>query len=330
MIKLFRSSRFSSIVVIVLIALLAWFWPLWEGVKYTFLFDTVSMPFYSFVAQLLSGYDLLSHLLTLLLIFSISVYLLRINEKFIIIRQRSYMPILFLMLVTSAMFPLQRLNPAVFAAFFIVLALDHIFACYQKKDALDNIFRAGISIGIATFFYAPVLVIAPILFISIILLRSADFREWIVATLGLFLPFLFYIFALFLLDKPISAIFSQFAINMHTNSYMAIDFAIPIIFVVCIGLPLVSSLVYLVPSMAQQKISVRKFQIINLWLLLLSVAAFIAIPSSYYEVIYIAAIPASFLLTNFFINVRINIFTRILFWLTIICLVLTQVAHFLF
>lgn len=315
MLKLFRTSRLLAIVSIIIIALGLWAWSFCRGCTATFGFQKVSMPLYEFVTEWITQYDLVGRITTLVLVFLIGIYLLRINEKFILVRQRSYMPLLFMVLISGAMLPILNINPGVFAAFFVVITLDHIFASYEK-NALDHIFRASLALGLATFFYAPIIVIIPTIFLGIILLRSPDFKVWIVATIGLTLPFLIYIYILFLIDIPIYEAFDLFTQNIVNQTHTTISPLNGIIFTALIAPAIVVSLIYLFTHLSTQKIGVHQFHIINVWLLLLAITTFLIIPSASYEMIYIAAVPTSFLLTNFFTGARVNFFTRLLFTLS--------------
>lgn len=313
MLKFFRSSQFSAAVVVVLIGIGLWIRPILSDFSSPFLFDTVAMPFYSYVLQLLPSNAIVTSIITFLLVFFTGFYLIRINNHFVLNKQRSYMLPLVAILLSSAFFPLQRINPAVFAAVLLALSLFNIFDIYQKKDALDNIFRAGFALGISYLFYSPMLIFFPILFLGLLLLRSINIREWIVAIVGLLLPVLLYLFTMFFMGTPIPDVLELFELNLrvHTHSSIALN---PIIyFLACIGVPLIWSLLFLAFNLSAQKNSVRKYQTLNFWLFVFVFIAFVAIPNASYELIYIAAIPLSFLITNLFMNVKVNFISKLLF-----------------
>lgn len=324
MLKFFRSSQISAAVVVILIGIGLWLKSILQIDNRPFLFDTVNMPFYSYALQLLPNNAIVSRLITFLLVLFAGFYLLRINNHFVLNKQRSYMLPLVLILISSAFYPLQRLNPAVFASFFLVLSIYNIFAIYQKKDALDNIFRASISLGIAYLFYSPMLMVFLILFLGLLLLRSINIREWIVALVGLLLPVLLYLFAMFFIGTSIHEVFELFKLNLCVHSLSTMPTTIPLAFLVCVGIPFIWSLLYLASNMGAQKNSVRKYQTLNFWLLVFVVIAFVAIPNASYELIYLAAIPLSFIFTNLFMNVNVNFISRILFLLLLVGAIIGQ------
>jgi len=324
LLSFFRRSHISVIVFVILALIAIWIKTFVGGDIYPYIFDSIKMPLYAIVTKYLTVGLFWSKIITVVLILSIALYLLHLNGKYIIIKQRTYLPVLFFILTSAAFIPIQRINPAIFASFFIVLALDHIFATYQKSDPLDNLFRAGISLSIASMFYAPALSVYLLLFIGLSILRSFSFREWFVSLLGIALPWGVLLLVNFWFDIDFSAITNLLKSNLITETESSIDDLIPIVFTAVIGIPTLVALVYMIPSMASQKISVRKYQNIFFWMLLICGVTFAFIPTCSYEIAYIGAIPLSYQLTNYFSSVRGGFWPNLLFILILMAALAIQ------
>ncbi|HSA04181.1 MAG TPA: DUF6427 family protein [Tenuifilaceae bacterium] len=324
LLSFFKKSQLSVVILVVIISAAIWLKTFMNGLSYPFIFDTINMPLYAILVKYINHSIILSNIITFSLVMAIAFYLLHLNSKFIIIKQRTYLPALFYLLISTAFIPIQRINPAIFATFFILLALDHIFAIYQKGNPLDNLFRAGISLGIASLFYAPAIPFYLIIFMGLLLLRAFSLREWFVAMLGIALPWGFLMLTYFWLNIDISQTFELVKSNLITDTESSIDELIPIIFTSAIGLPTIVALFYLIPSMANQKISVRKYHTLFFWILFIGAASFALIPTASYEMAYILAIPLSFQLTNYFANARKGFWAEVLFTLIIIAALAIQ------
>ncbi|BDX37756.1 hypothetical protein CYCD_11110 [Tenuifilaceae bacterium CYCD] len=324
LLSFFRKSQILAIFAIVIVLAAIWIKTFFNGITYPFIFDSINMPLYSIVAKYLKPELLYTKLTVVAFILSIAFYLLHLNGKYIIIKQRTYIPALLFIIISSAFTPIQRVNPAVFAGLFITIALDHIFAIYQKHSPLDNLFRAGISLGIASLFYAPAITIYLLLFVSLSILRSFNAKEWFVSILGIILPWGVLLLINLWLQIGFSETVGMVSHNLITPTQSSIDELIPIVFTSAIGLPTLVAIIYMIPSMANQKISVRKFQNIFFWLLLLSVSSFVIFSTCSYEIAYIAAIPLSFQLGNYFTTAKGKFWPEVLFMLIFIAALAVQ------
>ncbi|MGE0077839.1 MAG: DUF6427 family protein [Bacteroidales bacterium] len=325
----FRKSQLTTIITVICVFAAIWLKTFINGASFPFIFDSINMPLYQLVAKFLPPNLFYSKIVTFLIIIAVAIYLLQLNSRFIIIKQRTYLPALFFFLISSALVPVQRINPAVFASLFITIGLDHIFSIYQKHDPLDNLFRAGISLSIASLFYAPAITIYLLLLIGLLILRAFDLREWVVALLGLALPWGFLLLIRFWLNIDFESTMNMVSNNLITKTESSINDIIPIIFTALVGIPTLVALLYAIPNMANQKISIRKYQNLFLWMLLISLLTFALVPTCSYEIAYILAIPLSFQLSNYFSNVKVKFWPKLLFILVFVAAIVVQIYPYL-
>lgn len=142
LLKFFRQSLPQVILVIILMSVLLWLRSFFSDMVEPFYFESIQMPFYSLVVKWISNNLLLGRIIAFIVMLITGFYLLQINSKHIVIKQRTYLLSLFYIILVSSLLSLQQLNPAVFASFFFVLAIDHILSIYHKEVVLDNLFRA--------------------------------------------------------------------------------------------------------------------------------------------------------------------------------------------
>ncbi|WP_099152040.1 DUF6427 family protein [Flavilitoribacter nigricans] len=110
-------------------------------------------------------------------------------------------PGLFYILVCSALPVFQEFSPIHLANTFLIIALGQIYRIYKQNRCMDNLFNAGLVIGLASLFYSPyILFLLPILF-GLNSLRAFSLREWMAVIIGGAIPLLWLLIFGFLNDN---------------------------------------------------------------------------------------------------------------------------------
>ena len=324
LLKFFKQTLPQVIIVSIIVAFLLWFKSLFTDQFYTFYFDSIKMPIYAFVTSWASENSMYSKALSFLVMIFAAFYLLTINSKHIVIKQRTYLPAFFYILLVSCFISIQRINPAVFAGLFIVFAIDHVFSIYHKENALDNIFRAGFFIGLASIFYVPAVLYLLALLLSIMSIRTFNVREWIASLFGVITPWFFFSLYEFLVYGDFKLAYKSININLFTPVNQDNEgFLIYIFYAYCIVLFLVTGF-YLLKTLPTQKISVRKFHGAFFWMNLVSASIFVLIPTVSFELAYIAAVPLTFQFAHYFTTSKRRFWPEFLFLLLIVIAGLMQ------
>lgn len=321
-----QKNRFGAIAIIMLITLALWLINfLGKAPWFPFLFDSFPMPLYKPIASYFANYPIWSKALAFILFMASGIYLLALNSRYILLKSRSYLPILLFALSSAAFLPIQRLNPALFSLIFILYSNNHLFAIYQKRDPLDNLFRAGFGLGIATLVYAPSVVVAIWALLTLLSLRSFNIREWFVLIFSYTVPFLLFMLILFIINQDTFHPYHSLLTCLLTDSESSVDDKVLWIFCLFLTLPFIVSLVSVFPKLAYQKIIIRRYYTAYLYLFLLVIIAFFTIPGVSYEIFYITATPIAFIMSEYFGQAKQNIWNQILFWLPVIGAVVVQV-----
>jgi len=292
----------------ILIAILLWLQSFLSHSGPTPYFESHEMPFYTIVRRMAGGNIFLERIFAFTMLIATSLYLIQLNTKHILIKYRTYLPTLLFIVLSSSFLPLQRINPGIFAAFFMILAIDNLFSAYESSKTLDHLFKAGMFVAIASLFYFPAIFFLGLVIISLFILRSVAFRNWVVSLFGFITPWFLVLFYFYFFHDNLNAL--QSIISFATKSaefgrFYGIAFTL---FYSYSGFLLIIATLYLIGVFPTQKISARKFYSIFLWFILFAFIIVFFVGFSSIEIIYIAAIPTSFIIGN-----QLT-FTRNKFW----------------
>jgi hypothetical protein len=304
------------------LGLLLWLSPLFSVPESTFFFDKAQMPLYKFVTDFIPAHSFAGTLLTFGLVILQGYLLVRLNTRFIFINNRTYLPVLFFIMITASIPELQRLNPVIFSGFFMVLALEKIFDSYGNSGVDYNIFLASFYLSVGALFYPFLIFFMFTVWISLGLLRPFKWREWLFTIIGFLLP-VFFIFSFYYLvhDQPLRLIADIKAVIDF--KYHAPDYQIPsVIFLAIILFLIIMASQFILIVYPNKKIISRKAYSVFLWLFLNTILVYLLINKASVELLFIGAIPVSFLISHYFTFVKSvfwgNIFLIALFVLLLV------------
>lgn len=101
----------------------------------------------------------------------IAILLSWINNKFALIRTRTYLPIAFVLLLLSISPYLIFLSPHYIAVLFLLLAIEALFSSYQSPNAQRNGIAVGMYLAIASLFVTEYLIFLPLFLIGFSMMR---------------------------------------------------------------------------------------------------------------------------------------------------------------
>ncbi|MBK6640604.1 MAG: hypothetical protein KBH11_04110 [Bacteroidia bacterium] len=188
-INIFKNSQPASLVIIPVFMVAMWLlgWQTGGG-----LIVQNPMPLYNLVLWMMESAPawfpgLIGFLLTTAQVF----YLNHIIIKHEVLFKNSYLPALFYMLFLTFIPQFLSFNPVIITNTFLLLALDKIFRLYKSTNPLPLVFDTCFLIGVATLFYLPAISFFLLFAISILILKTFSWRDWMVGIVGLLLPFFF-------------------------------------------------------------------------------------------------------------------------------------------
>ncbi|HRG59792.1 MAG TPA: hypothetical protein PK323_12605 [Bacteroidia bacterium] len=275
-----------------------------------------TMPLYEFYARGANNLPFIHNYLAFLMIVVESILLNYILNKFEIMAKKTAMPAIFYCLLMSCCKPLTHFYPLLFSNFFILLALFKIGLSYRVEEAFSSIFDASFFIAISSLFYFPSIIIYPLIWVTLIVIRPFVWREWIISMIGLILPYVFVIVYYFWTDKVNFLLYDKIFFP-SSDSLLTLSNQRPTFVAVASMLLLLMafSILTLLKGWPVNTILSRNFLVVLFWLLGLSLLSYSMAPVFNITYLSIAAIPLSVFIANYFLMTKFKWISEIIFLL---------------
>lgn len=328
--RVLKSNQPIVFVITLLMGIGLWVFTFIKPIPMSIPSDNMQMPFYRILEGLFNKNSSYLNVFTFIIILIQSILLVQFNKKYILINYRTYLPAFFYILIASSFIQLQRLNPVIIGALFVYFAIDYLFGTYRSEYALNKLYLAGFFISIASLFWAPFATLFILIWISLTVLRPFIGREWLVSLLGFITPYFFIIVYYFVFSENYLHTFfdiflSNFVLIKH---FYHLHFSYYIFYSLLSILIIIASF-NIVRNLQKKKIKTRKFYLINWWLFMMGLLLFVLFKNIKYEIVYLLAIPVSYLLTDYFYSIKRNWTINVITILLIGSIVYIQIiAHY--
>jgi hypothetical protein len=188
-IRLFKESH--PVAYIIIPVLIAVFMVLsWQGPEVYVVWNP--MPLYNLLlAAVESMPEWLTGFLVTGLLISQVFHLNHIVRKHEVLYKNSFLPMLFFMIFLVIIPQFMIFHPVLFVNSILIFILDKLFRIYKNQSPLPLIFDTGFLIGVASLVYLPAISIFLLFAVSILILKTFSWRDWIIGLFGLVLPFFF-------------------------------------------------------------------------------------------------------------------------------------------
>jgi len=276
-------------------------------------FSERPMPLYSILTGLPHIGPLVYAFAGFILVLLLSYLLVNFNTADLFLGERTFLPALFFILLSGIFVTQQTMNPVLPAAILLLVASVRIMDSYKVQGVAYSFFDAGLLIGIGSMFYFNFLWFGLLLIIGIALLRTGSFREIMISVLGVATPLFLLYGVLYIAGKD----FGKLAADANYNLFGEADphkFSVTeLIALITAGIILLVSLLHLLIYPGGKKIKSRKTLSLMIWTLLLALTLYFVSRSVSTEMFWIAAIPASYIMSHYFIHARRKLIPEILF-----------------
>jgi len=321
LVRFFRNSLPFTFAVILTICALFWVLEFFTFGQNTHpaAFNQHSLLFPS-VANVFGGVPWVMWLTGAVFFIVFALMVINLNTKYIFIQERTFMPVLFLGLLVGFPDTGLVLTPVALFSLFFVFALNRIFSSYRKDNALPNFFEAAFIISFGSFFWIPGLIFIFVVFTGLAVFRQFNWREWVVTIAGFLTPLVFFeLYQLFFNDKAwvlVNAISSAFT---SPGPYTGTPSRLNLVFIIYVGFLVLLGSLKIIKLYDAFKIHSRMIFLVFFWTFICALTGLWFIPGITYEIIFLGAAPASFLLTYFFsVDRNPTRFQAILFLLFIV------------
>ncbi len=179
----------------------------------------------------------------------------------------NYLPAFFYILFSFSATNKNIVEPILVANLFILPALYFIINSYRQDYALASFFKAGVFMGLASFFCIHYIIVFPLSFIALIILRPFNWREWCILSIGLLTPLYIYVSICFLTVENYFAVFGMMkeAISSIQKPIVS-EYYFGFIFITVLGF--IFALARYLSKGFGGKVKTQKTKYILLWMLL--------------------------------------------------------------
>ena len=170
--------------------------------------------------------NILSGIITLLNAFLLAQF----NNKYTIIRTRTFLPILIFLLLMSSWNETHLLNGSHFALTLFILALFFFFEMYREPNASEHAFMGSFLISTASLMVHPLVFVIPVCWLGFIMLKSLSLRTFLASIFGTLTPWILYISGIYIINPKfdISKIYNIFNITINID-YSLSSYSLPTI-----------------------------------------------------------------------------------------------------
>lgn len=314
LLRIFRGTGPGVVLLIFLAAFAVWANALFEPrLAASFHYDNNPMPLYALLKSLAGNSALGGTIISFILVLLMAVLLVNFNTSVFFINERTFLPALIFVLF-SGLFPYyQVLNPVLPAAVLLIIAIKRIMEAYRKNGTAFNFFDAALLIGIGSLFYVNLIWFGLLTIIGIAILRTGNFKEIVLAILGLCTPVIITAGIYYVAGKDLQNLVSVTLNNLFGEAGSYYFSRVTVTGLVIIGLSVLVSLFYLFSVVNNKKIKSRKTFTELIWVFIISIVVYFSLPSASVELIFIITIPVSYFLSHYFVFSRNKIMPGIFF-----------------
>ncbi len=310
----------------------ALFWTISFRVPYSYKFFEGENEgiLYHFIDESTSHYPLLQVVISFIIVLFVAFLIQQINSRYALIKARTKLPAVIYIIIIGGFTAMHTLHPVFFAAIFLLLGLNSLFSIFNNPSPQLEIFNAGLFIAIGTLFYFNLIVLLPAFLIAVsIIRRERKWREFLILIIGFIIPIAFALTYTFFTDQlnDTFVIFQKnifSSINHFKTNYPLQGFLGLLIFLTIIGS------FKIMQQYDSRKVSTRKYYMALFVIFFFSMLSFIFIPATSQEMLVIAVIPLTFLISNFFVSIESVFWRELLFTLFLGSAIFIQFADKLF
>ena len=182
----------------------------------------------------------------------------------------NYLPAFLYIIFAFASSTQQNSEPILIANSMLLPAIYFLINGYKQDEALSSFFKAGLFLGLASFFYMYYIILFPIAFIALLILRAFNWREWVILLMGLLSPLYFYITINYLNNTNALGAFELLKNNITQIQKPLVSEYYLVFFSVTVFIVILAILHYFNKGFGN-KIKTIKTKYVLLWLLFLSV-----------------------------------------------------------
>lgn len=241
MIQQFRSINPLNIILLLGIAIL-----LRIGI-FIHLPEQISFEFMEPFARLLidipleNAFSPLTNVLIALVILIIQALIFnRIINSYGLLGKPTFLPALLYITTGSLLSPFLLLSPTLICNFLILWMIDKFLSVYKRDEVRSVMFDLGMIVALGTLIYFPFISMLPLLWISLIIFRPFNWREWVAVISG-YITIFFFLAVFYYWNDSLDKFYqiwlplaTKFPTNLRINLYDSLVL-IPVFIILILG-----------------------------------------------------------------------------------------------
>lgn len=218
--------------------------------------------------------------------------------------------IVFLILTSPT--SLHSLNPILLANLFIVWAFSTMIKLIPKKKSPYDFYRVGLLMAVATIFYPQYILLILFSVIAQIIIRSKVSKELFAVVLGFITVYLLYNEINYLAVGEMFRFDVFWQIISGESAKFSFSWTM-LTFIIIIGVLFLISNAYIIQNVGYKEIENRTVFQLNFAFFIFATITYLLIPSTTIDIWLTFAIQLTFLIGDFFTNLKPNFFNKLLF-----------------
>lgn len=307
--RILKSSNPLNYFIYLIIGILFWMGSFWFPNSYQFFDGENNSILYHPIYQVTLGNPFIQVLISLFIVLFIAFLIQQINSRYAIIRVRTKLPIAIYIIIVGGFTSMHTLHPVFFGAVFLLVGIHSLFSIFNNSNPETDIFNAGLFLAVGSLFYFNLIVILPAFLIAVsVLRRERKWREYLILIIGFIIPVLFALSYAFFTDQ-LNELFLTFLNNIITpvNHFKA-NYALQGFLALLVFLTIIGS-IKMMQQYDSKKVSIRKYYLVLFIIFIFSMLSFIFVPATSQEMLVIAVLPVTFLISNLFASIE-SVFWR--------------------
>lgn len=289
-----KGISLSKLMSVILIGLICWVPFFFSPINISF--DYAIPLIRDFLPDYLNSHAYYGNIMVIMLVGIQSLYIIRLNYKYILLNQRTYLPALISTLLSIFFSINQNIIGILTINLFWMFCIDILFNQTGTKLNLKSYFKIGILLAISSFFFWPAAILIPIVWFISFSINSQNLRGLFSVLIGFFVIWLFYFYISYFIDDTtsITAFFSGLINHRDIN-----ETNINLVVFICPLLFILMGLISTLSSLRKQKIIIRKYYLSFLLFFLIIPIVSIWLYFIPFIFIYLIIVPASFFGTHY-------------------------------
>jgi hypothetical protein len=329
LLRLFKGTGPGVVFLIILLLVVVWISAFFNSSVDTVSYPNLGqMPLYGLFERYTSNLHYPGLIISLLMVSLMTFLLVYFNTKDFFINERTFLPAVIYILLGGLFPEFQRMNPALPASLFMIIAIGRIMDGYRKQGVAYNFFDAGLLISVGSLFYANLIWFGLLLIIGIALLRTGNVVEIGISILGLITPYFIAFGVYYIIGIDPQELLSLIEDNLFNSRPPIYELSrLTLVALIFTGAITFVATIHLISLLNTKKIRSRQTFFLLIWGFLISIGVFIVMPSVSVEMIWIIGIPSSYFLTHYFIFLKKKIVSEIIFSLFFVLVLCIQIWY---